>query len=94
MLETRGSQNASIGSFKYGVLDVLHGPASAAFSGESRRNRSAHSETVKSSGGAKFLTAEAIAALSLFVAVRVVVKVFTQPVPNAFLIRFRAIFVI
>lgn len=94
MLETRGSQNASIGSFKYGVLDVLHGPASAAFSGESRRNRSAHSETVKSSGGAKFLTAEAIAALSLFVAVRVFVKVFPLPVPNSFFICFGTILIV
>lgn len=44
---------ASIGSLRYGVRFVLHGPASAELSGDSRRYLSAHSETVRFSGGLK-----------------------------------------
>ena len=53
MFRTLGSVIASIGSFRYGVRFVLQGPASAALSGESRLYLSAHSETVRFSGGLK-----------------------------------------
>ena len=69
ILLTFGSLNASIGSLRYGVRAVRHGPASAELSGDSFRYFSAHSATVRSSGGAKFLTAGAMAAFSLLVAV-------------------------
>ncbi len=84
MLDTFGSLKAFIGSSRYGVLEVLHGPASAAFSGESRLYFSAHSETVNSSGGAKFFTADAITAFSLLVAVfDVFFKIFPLAVSDA-----------
>ena len=95
MLETFGSLNAFIGSSRYGVLEVLHGPASAALSGESRRYFSAHSETVNSSGGAKFFTAEAIAAFSLLVAFfGAFFKIFPLTVSDALLVRFRVVLII
>jgi len=64
MFVTFGSLKAFIGSSRYGVREVLHGPASAEVSGESRRWRSAHSATVRSSGGAKARMAGAIALFS------------------------------
>ena len=64
--------NASIGSRRYGVRDVRHGPASAEVSGDKRRCLSAHSATVSSSGGLKFWTAGAMAALSCLAAFLVV----------------------
>lgn len=95
MFVTFGSLKAFIGSSRYGVLEVRHGPASAAFSGESLRNFSAHSDTVSSSGGAKFLTAGAMAAFSLFIAVFVpFFKIFSLPIPNAFFVGIGIVLVI
>ena len=54
---TRGSVNASMISFRYGVLDVRHGPASALFSADSLLYLSDQSDTVSCSGGLKFKTA-------------------------------------
>lgn len=54
------------------MRDVRHGPASAEVSGDKRRCLSAHSATVSSSGGLKFWTAGAMAALSFFAAFLVV----------------------
>ena len=51
MRRTLGSTNASIGSLRYGVRLVFHGPGSAEDSEDRRRFFSAHSETVRSSGG-------------------------------------------
>ena len=59
--------NASIGSRRYGVREVRHGPDSAEFSGDRRRCLSAHSATVRSSGGLKLRMAGAMAALSFAV---------------------------
>ena len=53
MFRILGSVMASIGSLRYGVRFVLHGPASAELSGDNRRYLSAHSETVRFSGGLK-----------------------------------------
>jgi len=47
---TPSSVKASMISFRYGVLDVFHFPASAEFSGDSTLYLSAHSETVIFSG--------------------------------------------
>lgn len=54
------------------MRDVRHGPASADVSGDRRRCLSAHSATVRSSGGLKFRTGEAMAALSFLAAFLVV----------------------
>ena len=48
-----GSVNASIISFRYGVLFVFHLPGSALFSADSHLYLSAHSVTVICSGGLK-----------------------------------------
>ena len=72
---TFGSVNAFIGSARYGVLLVLHGPASAEFSGERRRYLSAHSSTVRFSGGLKCATSGAIAALRAAAAFLVVLLI-------------------
>ncbi len=57
ILSTFGSVKASIGSLRYGVLEVRHGPASAELSEDSRLYLSAHCDKVRFSGGLKFLTA-------------------------------------
>ncbi len=83
ILCTFGSVKARMGSSRYGVRLVRHGPASAELSGERRRCLSAHSSTVRLSGGAKRLTAPAMAVLS-FAAAFLVVRVIGELLAPAF----------
>ena len=59
-----GSVNASMISFRYGVLAVLHRPGSALLSVDRRRNRSAQSATPICKGGLKYDTQFATLILS------------------------------
>lgn len=93
MLVTLGSRNADIGSTRYGVLEVRQGPASAAFSGDRRRCFSAHSDTVKLSGGAKFFMAGAMAAFSLLFADLVLFKILALSVADALFVGVRVVFI-
>src|SRR5699024_10470618 len=81
ILCTFGSVKARMGSSRYGVRLVRHGPASAELSGERRRCLSAHSSTVRLSGGAKRLIAPEMAALS-FAAAFLVVRVIGELAPS------------
>lgn len=63
------------------MREVRHGPASAEVSGDRRRCLSAHSATVRSSGGLKFWTAGAMAALSFLAAFLVVGFIYERFAP-------------
>ena len=98
MLRTFGSLNASIGSLRYGVLEVRHGPGSDALGG-SQRYLSAHSESVRFSGGFMPLRARLIARLSFAASFSLVIVITESrsfpifPFPDALLVFSRIVLI-